>query len=115
MKTIKIKGKDYVTVNERLKYFREKFADFSLLTEIVEFTDKRAVIKATVVNPEGKEVANGVAYELHESSGVNKTSFLENCETSAWGRALANFGIGIEQSVASADEVRRAIDRKSVV
>ena len=110
MKTVNIKDKNYVEVNERLKYFREHFKGYSLLSEIVELTDERIVIKARILSPELIEVANGLAYELAGSSFINKTSYIENCETSAWGRALANFGIGLDNSVASADEVSQAIE-----
>ena len=110
MKVVNIKGKSYVEVNERLKYFREHFKGYSLLSEIVELTDERIVIKARILSPDLIEVANGLAYELAGSSFINKTSYIENCETSAWGRALANFGIGLDNSVASADEVSQAIE-----
>jgi len=70
--------------------------------------------KDQVIDAEGKVIANGVAREVRTdtSSFVNKTSYLENCETSAWGRALANFGIGIDNSVASANEVINAIAQR---
>ena len=110
MKVVNIKGKSYVEVNERLKYFREHFKGYSLLSEIVELTDERIVIKARILSPDLVEVANGLAYELAGSSFINKTSYIENCETSAFGRALANFGIGLDNSVASADEVSQAIE-----
>jgi hypothetical protein len=110
MKTVSIKGKSYVEVNERLKYFRQNFKGYSLLSEIVELTDEKIVIKARILSPDLVEVANGLAYELSGSSFINKTSYIENCETSAWGRALANFGIGLDNSVASADEVSQAIE-----
>jgi len=110
MKVVNIKGKSYVEVNERLKYFREHFKGYSLLSEIVELTDERIVIKSRILSPDLIEVANGLAYELAGSSFINKTSYIENCETSAWGRALANFGIGLDNSVASADEVSQAIE-----
>jgi hypothetical protein len=110
MKVVNIKGKNYVEVNERLKYFRQNFSGYSLLSEIVELTDERIVIKARILSPDLVEVANGLAYELAGSSFINKTSYIENCETSAWGRALANFGIGLDNSVASADEVSQAIE-----
>ena len=67
------------------------------------------MIKAVITNEEGKVVATGLAEEVKGSSFINKTSYVENCETSAWGRALANFGIGLDTSVASADEVKNAI------
>ena len=110
MRTVNIKGKNYVEVNERLKYFREHFKGYSLLSEIVELSEERIVIKARILSPDLIEVANGLAYELAGSSFINKTSYIENCETSAWGRALANFGIGLDNSVASADEVSQAIE-----
>ena len=60
-------------------------------------------------NNEDIEVASGYAHEKQNSTFINKTSFIENCETSAWGRALGNFGVGVDESVASADEVANAI------
>ena len=115
MKTVNIKGKSYVEVNERIKYFREHFTLYSMLTEIIEISDTRVVLKAKIINDQGVEVANGLAYEEKSSSFINKTSYIENCETSAWGRALANFGIGVDASVASADEVINAINNQGNV
>ena len=108
MKTISIHGKQYVEVKERIKYFREHYKDWALTTELLELTDNRCVIKATVLNPENRIISTGIAYEMLGSSHINKTSFVENCETSANGRALANLGIMIETSIASADEVKYA-------
>lgn len=119
LKTVDIKGKNYVTVNDRLKYFRENFAGYSLVTTVIHQTDssvikfkdadvkKEATITlcASIINDKGVVVATGMAHETENSNYINKTSFVENCETSAWGRALANFGIGIDSEVASADEV----------
>ena len=112
MKTIDIKGKPYITVNERLKYFREKFEGYSLISELVSNENGVAIFKATILNGNGTAVATGFAYEKEGSSFINKTSYIENCETSAWGRALGNFGIGIDTSVASADEVANAIKQQ---
>ena len=61
------------------------------------------------MNEEGRVLANGLAEEFKGSTFINKTSYVENCETSAWGRALGNLGIGLETSVASADEMQNAI------
>ncbi len=108
LKTVNIKGKEYVEVNERLKYFREKFPEYSLTSEIVKIEDGLCVIKATIRDENGVAKATGIAYERETSSFINKTSFIENCETSAWGRALGNFGIGIDSSIASAEEVENA-------
>lgn len=109
LQTVDIKGKPYVLVNERVKAFRENYLGYGLITTVVELTDKRVVMCATINNPEGTAVATGYAYEDAGSSYINKTSYIENCETSAWGRALANFGIGIDNSMCSADELANAL------
>lgn len=111
MKTVNIKGKEYVEVNERLKYFRteEKYKDYSLESEIIELANGVITIKAIIKDGNGNIKATGLAQEKESSSFINKTSFVENCETSAWGRALGNLGIGIDTSVATAEEVNNAI------
>ena len=108
MKTINIHGKQYVEVNERIKYFRENYKNWSLTSNIIELTENRCVIQASVLNQDNRVIASGTAYEMLGSSFINKTSFIENCETSAWGRALANLGIGLDTSIASAEEVLNA-------
>jgi len=113
-KTTDIKGKAYVQVNERIKYFRTapEYEGFALLTDWLELTDTRAIAKATICNAEAVPVATGTAYEEADSSYINKTSYIENCETSAWGRALGNLGIGIDTSIATAEEVATAIEQQ---
>lgn len=113
LKTVNIKGKFYVEVNERLIYFRNNFPNFSLTSEVLEKTDNSILILATITNEEGRVIATGMAEEEKGSTFINKTSYVENCETSAWGRALGNFGIGIDTSVASANEVGNAIANQS--
>lgn len=108
MKSLDIKGKPYVLVNERLKYFRENFKDWILDTDIISLENGVCVMKATIKNPEGVVIASGHAYEKENSTFINKTSYIENCETSAWGRALGNLGIGIDVSIATAEEVLTA-------
>ena len=109
LKTVNIKGKEYVEVNERIKFFREHFKGWALTTEILELDDTRCVMKASIFDKNDRLIATGTAYEKESSSFINKTSFIENCETSAWGRALANLGIGIDNSIASELEVKNAI------
>ena len=109
LKSVNIKGKEYVEVNERLRYFRTTYPSYSLTSEVLEKTDKSILILASILNEEGRVIATGMAEEEKGSTFINKTSYVENCETSAWGRALANFGIGLDTSVASADEVKNAI------
>ncbi len=105
MKTINIKGKNYVTVNERLKEFRNNFKDYSLVTEIVELGVDFATVKASIIDNNGITRATGYAREVVAKSPINKFAFLENCETSAMGRALGNFGIGIDDAICTADEL----------
>jgi len=109
LKTVNIKGKEYVEVNERIKFFREHFKGWALTTEILELVDTRCVMKASIFDENDRLIATGTAYEKESSSFINKTSFIENCETSAWGRALSNLAIGIDNSIGSADEVKNAI------
>ena len=113
LKTVNIKGKEYVEVNERLKHFRSNYNGWCLTSDVVELTDDRCVIKATIFDENGNIRATGHAYEKEGSSFINKTSFVENCETSAWGRALANLGIGLDTSVASYEEVANAVKQQS--
>ena len=58
LKTINIKGKEYVEVNERLIYFRKNFPNYSLTTDIVEKTDQSITILASILNEEGRVIAN---------------------------------------------------------
>ena len=113
MNSIKIKGKEYICVNERVKHFREseEYKGWSLESEIIALDGMSCVIKAIIKNAEGRVIATGFAQEDRDNklSLVNKTSFVENCETSAWGRALGNLGIGIDASIASAEEVVNAM------
>lgn len=105
MKTVEIKGKEYVTVNERLKEFRNNFKDYSLVTEIIELGTDFATIKASVIDNNGILRATGFAREVVAKTPINKFAFVENCETSAIGRALGNFGIGIDTAICTADEL----------
>ena len=113
LKTVNIKGKPYVTVDERLIYFRDHYPNYSLVSEVIEKTEDSILIKAIILDEKNRIIATGLAEEEKGSNYINKTSYVENCETSAWGRALANFGIGIDAgSVASADEVINAINNQ---
>jgi hypothetical protein len=114
MKSVNIKGKEYITVNERLIYFRSQpnFKGWRISEDIVSLDEKEGVFKVTIINPEGFEVAIAHAQEYRDSSYINKTSFVENGFTSALGRALGYLGIGINTSIASAEEVETAINNQ---
>lgn len=112
LKTVDVKGKDYVEVNKRVMAFRELEPNGSIITEIISHEDGIVVMKATAINGDGKVIGTGFAYEKESSSYINKTSYIENCETSAVGRALGFCGIGVDSSIASAEEVANAIHQQ---
>ena len=109
LETVPIKGKDYVQVSERVKAFRMVCPGGTIETEMVYFESGRVMFKATVKDQDDRILATGYSEEKEGSTMINKTSFVENCETSAVGRALGFAGIGIDASMASAEEVATAI------
>ena len=112
LKTTDIKGKQYAEVPQRIQAFRKLYPEGFIRTEIVSLADGVVAIKAEVgfKDTDGAErvIGTGLAYEKEGSTFINKTSYIENCETSAVGRALGMLGIGSESSVASAEEVQNA-------
>jgi len=106
--TMDVKGKEYAPVNQRILAFRKLFPEGQIVTELVSDVNGKCIFKASVMNGE-TTLATGYAYENEGNSYINKTSYIENCETSAVGRALGMLGIGIETSIASAEEVNTAI------
>lgn len=108
---VKIHGKAYETVALRVQKFRDKYPDYSLLTEVVERDADCVVMRAEIWDAEGRVIATGHAEEYRTSSQINKTSALENAETSAIGRALAAFGLGGTE-FATANEVQNAIHQQ---
>lgn len=115
--SVEIKGKDYVLVNERVQEFRKLGLNYGIETNIIELNMEEgyAVIQALVTDLESGEIlSSGLAYEYRDSSFINKTSFIENCETSAVGRALGFLGYGIDTSIASAEEVQNAINQQTI-
>ena len=112
IRTTNIKGKEYAEVNQRVKAFRTLYPEGFITTEILCREGGLCIIKATVGHyADGKSVilATGTAYEKEGSSQINRTSYIENCETSAVGRALGMAGFGIDTSIASAEEMTNAL------
>jgi len=110
---VKIHGKDYKTVAERIGELND--LNYSLNTELISWEDGVVIMKATlaVTDDDGDvQTYSGHAYEKEGSSQINKTSALENCETSAVGRALAAAGFGGTE-YASANEVENAIHQQT--
>ena len=108
---VEIHGKAYQTVAFRVKAFREKHPGYTLQTEIVSRDAEVVVMKALIADEKGRLIATGHAEETRKSSQINRTSALENAETSAIGRALASFGLGGTE-FATADEVANAIQQQ---
>jgi hypothetical protein len=113
-KTTNIRGKQYVEVNERIKFFRQEdqYKDWTIMSEFTVLDSEQCVCKTTIADATGRVIATGHAHEVQGASNINKTSYVENCETSAIGRALAMLGIGIDTSIASANEVQDAIAKQ---
>ena len=109
--TTDVKGKQYAEVNQRIKAFRMLYPEGTIQTEIVGISDGVCIMKATIKNKD-LILGTGTAYEKENSTFINKTSYIENCETSAVGRALAMCGIGIDTSIASKEEVENAIKQQ---
>jgi len=87
-------NKKYTTVAVRVEIFRKYFPDFSINTKVKVDDGKRVIVVAEVYAPgSDRPVSTGIAEEIRGSSNVNKTSAVENGETSAIGRALANLGL----------------------
>lgn len=111
-----IKGRQYIDVAQRIQGFWELYPQGRIVTEMVADDGKRCVFKAEAYDmAEGGAglLATGHAYEVNSGRGVNATSYIENCETSAVGRALGMLGIGSTDSIASADEVMNAQQRQA--
>lgn len=102
------RGKEYAEVPQRVTAFRKLYPNGSLTSELVMYQDGVFIVKATACDEEGRILGTGLAYEKEGSTFINKTSALENCETSAWGRCLAACGIIGGDSIASAEEVLNA-------
>lgn len=111
MEKIKIQGKDYITVNERVKEFRRLHPQGQILNQVMANAEGQVMFQCKII-VDGVLVATAHAYEKEGSSFINKTSYIENCETSAVGRALGMYGIGIDTSLASADEVANAVTQQ---
>lgn len=106
-KAINIKGKKYVLVSDRVIYFNENYPDGSITTELISTPEAENIIIKATVKPNDKQVFTGYSQATIGDGYINKTSALENAETSAVGRALAFMGIGVIESIASIDEINK--------
>lgn len=106
---------DYVEVNQRVKAFRILYPKGTISTEIETLENGICVIQAKVYDDDYNLLSTGYAYEKENSTFINKTSYIENCETSAVGRALGFLGLGIESSIASKEEIVNAVTNQEEV
>ena len=121
--SVNIHGKQYRTVAERINLFYERFGKMhtQIITEIVKDDGNIIQVKATINVDDRRDSNNavsllgtGYAEEDRSKGRINSTSALENCETSAIGRALASIGLGGEE-YASANEVENAIHQQKKI
>lgn len=107
---MQIKGGDYAKVNERTKAYRKVYPSGVIETEIQEITEDKIRIKAIIKDENDRVIATGHANETKEQKGnlqINLTSMIENCETSAVGRALGFAGFGIDKEIASSEDMQK--------
>lgn len=118
IQTTDIKGKAYAEVNQRIKAFRMVYPEGYIHTHFFRLENGICTILAEVgyYSADGAkiELGTGTAEEKEGSTFINKTSYIENAETSAVGRALGMAGFGIDVSVASAEEVQNAINNQPI-
>lgn len=115
IQTTDIKGKDYAEVNQRIKAFRMIYPTGFITTEMISNENGVCVFRAIVGYVENLDrvvLGSGTAYEKEGSTFINKTSYIENAETSAVGRALGMAGFGIDTSIASYEEVANAMENQ---
>jgi hypothetical protein len=100
---------DYETVETRLEKWHGQYPDSRVETELIEASNTRFIVfcKLFKTEADAKPCATGLAFETITEKGVNSTSALENCETSAIGRALANAGFAAKGKRASREEMAK--------
>jgi len=107
---------DYETVEERLVKFWKDHPDGQIHTKVLEHTSARFIVEASIYRTEAdpRPWTTGLAEETVQGRGVNATSALENCETSAIGRALANAGYATKGKRASREEMSKVAAQSEV-
>lgn len=109
-------SKDYAEVHERVKAFRKVYPNGTIKPEMIKFEDGICIYKCEIMNNYGDLIAMASASEKltgdSKKDYINQTSMLENCETSAVGRALGFAGFGVDTAIASAEEIKKADSNK---
>lgn len=107
LQTMDIKGKKYIPVNERVKAFAMLDLESDFKVEIIKLDDTEIIVKG-ILDVKGVGVRENLASETKGSSNINRFNYVENAVTSVFGRCLGMFGIGIDTSMASYEEVANA-------
>jgi len=120
MKFKETNEENYVSIADRIQEFRENYNNHKILTDILKlekYDDKNmyTLVRAQIQDENNFTIATGHAMEVEGSNEINKTSFLENAETSAVGRALGILGIGSTEAVGSKDEIDNAKEKQKTV
>lgn len=110
---VEIHGREYQTVALRIHLFRMDHPDWGVSPEIIEITEERVLMKTTITDEYGRTLGVGHAEEVRASSNINRSSAVENCETSSIGRALASIGYG-GMDYRSADEMEQAVHQQEL-
>lgn len=112
IETIKLGTKGYAQVNQRIKAYRKVYPTGSIITTIEEIRDDYVRVRAEVRDENGSFISTGTASEMltgdSKKDYINKTSMIENCETSAVGRALGFAGFGVDTAIASAEDIEKS-------
>ncbi|MGI8566730.1 MAG: hypothetical protein ACR2LZ_09640 [Pyrinomonadaceae bacterium] len=102
----------YIPVAERVEKFYERFTEGRILTQVIEHDRESGfvLVRAEVYRSpdDAQPAATGHAYEVRGESFVNKSSYIENAETSAVGRSLALLGFEVKRGIASREEFEKA-------
>lgn len=115
IRTTDIKGKNYAEVTQRIKAFRMIYPNGLIETEMLVLENGGCVFRAKAYDEDGQLISTGHAEETKDSSYINKTSYVENCETSAVGRCLGIAGFGIDTSICSAEELTVALEKQAPI
>ena len=114
--SIDVKGKDYIMVPQRVRAFRMLYPEGFIKTDILSMENGVCVMKTKVgYYDNGHEIVlgTGLAYEKEANGYINKTSYIENCETSSVGRALGFLALGIDGGgICSAEELMNAVNNQ---
>lgn len=118
IESIQLGSKGYAQVNERIKAYRKVYPTGKIHTSIEDIKDDYVRVKAVISDERDRIIATGTASETLTGDAkkdyINKTSMVENCETSAVGRALGFAGFGVDTSIASAEDIERNKENKKL-